>query len=126
MQINKNLCSIVTHFYFICTSIKQTNKLNNEKLQSTYFISCNSFFASCSKDDSGSVSGSGVVDDTPVSGKFQKRVLIEDFTGTWCGYCPRVSYGIDRVMEQTTKAVPVAIHQQSSGSDPYHFQEQRH
>jgi thiol-disulfide isomerase/thioredoxin len=79
------------------------------------------FFASCSKDDSGSGNGAGVVDDTPVSGKFQKRVLIEDFTGTWCGYCPRVSYGIDRVMEQTAKAVPVAIHQQSSGSDPYHF-----
>jgi hypothetical protein len=44
MQINKNLCTIVTHFYFICISIKQTNKLNNEKLQSTYFISHNSFF----------------------------------------------------------------------------------
>ena len=41
---------------------------------------------------------------------FAKRVLIEDFTGTWCGYCPRVSYGLDLVAAQTEKAVPVAIH----------------
>jgi len=85
------------------------------------------FFASCSKDDSSSGGSGGgnvttPVNDDPVSGQFQKRVLIEDYTGAWCGYCPRVAYGIERVMEQTTKAVPVAIHQQtSSGYDPYHF-----
>lgn len=50
--------------------------------------------------------------------KFAKRVLIEDYTGTWCGYCPRVAYGIDLVMAQTDFAVPVAIHR---GNDPYNF-----
>ena len=50
--------------------------------------------------------------------KFAKRVLIEDYTGTWCGYCPRVAYGIDLVMQQTDYAVPVAIHR---GQDPYNF-----
>lgn len=50
--------------------------------------------------------------------KFAKRVLIEDYTGTWCGYCPRVAQGIDQVMAQTTFAVPVAIHR---GQDPYNF-----
>lgn len=49
---------------------------------------------------------------------FAKRVLIEDYTGTWCGYCPRVSYGIEQVMAQTNYAVPVAIHR---GNDPYNF-----
>jgi hypothetical protein len=83
-------------------------------------------FASCSKDSSsGSSSGSGttpvVVDNTPVSGQFQKRVLIEDYTGTWCGWCPRVAYGIGKVYEQTTKAVAVAIHQKSGSSDPYDY-----
>lgn len=49
---------------------------------------------------------------------FTKRVLIEDYTGTWCGYCPRVAQGIDLVMDQTEFAVPVAIHR---GQDPYNF-----
>lgn len=51
---------------------------------------------------------------------FTKRVLIEDYTGTWCQFCPRVAYGIDLVMEQTDLAVPVAIHR-GQGADPYHF-----
>ena len=49
---------------------------------------------------------------------FNKRVLIEDYTGTWCQYCPRVSYAISQVRLQTTDAVVVAIHR---GSDPYNF-----
>lgn len=49
---------------------------------------------------------------------FNKRVLIEDFTGTWCGYCPRVAYAIEQVNNQTTDATVVAIHR---GSDPYNF-----
>ena len=51
---------------------------------------------------------------------FQKNVLIEDYTGTWCGYCPRVSYGIELVKEETEKAVVVAIHRQ----DEYNFNAQ--
>lgn len=53
---------------------------------------------------------------TPIN--FNKRVLIEDFTGTWCQYCPRVAYAIDQVNAQTTDATIVAIHR---GSDPYNF-----
>lgn len=59
----------------------------------------------------------------PSSGKFVKNVLIEDFTGTWCGYCPRVSYAIQNVLNQNITAVPVTVHR-SSGTvtDPFHFQ----
>lgn len=49
---------------------------------------------------------------------FNKRVLVEDFTGTWCGYCTRVAYGIEQVKAQTTDAVIATIHR---GSDPYNF-----
>lgn len=49
---------------------------------------------------------------------FNKRVLIEDYTGTWCQYCPRVAYAISQVRLQTTNSVVVAIHR---GSDPYNF-----
>jgi hypothetical protein len=59
------------------------------------------------------------VDAPAVSGYFKKRVLIEDYTGTWCGNCTRVAYAIEKVFEQTDKAVAVAIH--GGGNDPYKF-----
>lgn len=57
---------------------------------------------------------------------FTKRLLIEDYTGTWCGYCPRVAYGIELVMNQTENVVPVAIHRASLNPnhptyDPYTY-----
>ena len=58
------------------------------------------------------------VDAPAVSGQFKKRVLIEDYTGTWCGNCTRVAYAIDQVFEESDKAVSIAIH---NGNDPYHF-----
>lgn len=54
----------------------------------------------------------------PISGYFKKRVLIEDYTGTWCGNCMRVAYAIDQVFTQTDKAVSVGIH---NGNDPFTF-----
>jgi len=57
---------------------------------------------------------------------FRKRLLIEDFTGTWCGYCTRVAYAIELVHAQTDDAVSVAIHRPSSNVssanyDPYNY-----
>ena len=52
---------------------------------------------------------------------FNKRVLIEDFTGTWCQYCPRVSYAIELVNAQTSDATIVAIHRYNSSIDPFNF-----
>jgi hypothetical protein len=53
-----------------------------------------------------------------------QKVLIEDYTGAWCGWCPRVAYGIELVESQTDNAVVVAIHRgTSSGSyyDPFNY-----
>ena len=77
---------------------------------------------SCSKSDAPTPAPAAAsVSDTPVSGQFQKRLLIEDFTGAWCGYCPRVSYSIDQLKLQNVKIVPVALHHKSgsTSSDPY-------
>jgi len=57
---------------------------------------------------------------------FQKNVLIEDYTGTWCGWCPRVSHAIELVHAQTDNTVTVAIHRASlnpndGNYDPYTF-----
>ena len=57
---------------------------------------------------------------------FVKRVLIEDYTGTWCGNCPRVSHAIELARAQSEYVVPVGIHRSSSNPadaayDPYNF-----
>lgn len=57
---------------------------------------------------------------------FVKRVLIEDYTGTWCGNCPRVAHAVELAKEQTNKIVAVGIHRSSSNPadanyDPYNF-----
>lgn len=54
----------------------------------------------------------------PVSGYFKKNVLIEDYTGTWCGNCTRVAYAVQQAEAQSDKVVAIAIH---NGNDPYHF-----
>lgn len=59
--------------------------------------------------------------------KFTKRILIEDFTGTWCGYCPRVMYALENLANQTEDMVMIGIHrfQKSNpsayGYDPYTY-----
>ena len=58
------------------------------------------------------------IDEPAVSGFFTKQVLIEDYTGTWCGNCAKVSYAIEKVKEETDRSVSVAIH---NGIDPYNF-----
>jgi hypothetical protein len=57
---------------------------------------------------------------------FRKRLLIEDYTGTWCGYCTRVSYAIEQVKNITNDVVTVAINRDSSNPtsgtyDPYNY-----
>jgi len=54
------------------------------------------------------------LDVMPPPSKFNQRVLIEDYTGTWCGYCPRVSYAIEQVKGVIDDASIIAIH----NSDP--------
>jgi len=42
--------------------------------------------------------------------RFQKRPVLEDYTGTWCGWCPRVAYAIELLEDATDFAIPIAIH----------------
>ncbi|WP_299522540.1 Omp28-related outer membrane protein [uncultured Lutibacter sp.] len=57
---------------------------------------------------------------------YKQKVLIEDFTGTWCGWCPRVSYAIELVEAVIDASITVAIHSGSTDSnngyyDPYTY-----
>lgn len=59
--------------------------------------------------------------------KFKHRVAAEDFTGTWCVYCPRVSYAIDNLQEkENDKFVPVGLHRGAAATnsqqhDPWNY-----
>ena len=46
-----------------------------------------------------------------------RKVLIEEKTGTWCGYCPAGTYNIDNMVadeEMKEYVVPVAVHSKST------------
>ncbi len=45
-----------------------------------------------------------------VEKQYVNRVLVEEYSGTWCGNCPRILYGTQLLKEQTDKAVTVQIH----------------
>lgn len=50
---------------------------------------------------------------------YTTKVLIEDYTGAWCGWCPRISKGIIDVHNATNgdKVIAVAVH----NSDPMQY-----
>ena len=56
-----------------------------------------------------------IVNQVPI--EYKQYVLVEDYTGTWCGYCTRVSFAIEELKKQTNDAVVIAIHQ----GDPMQF-----
>lgn len=58
------------------------------------------------------------VQDAPVqgSGSFTQKVLIHDFTGTWCGYCAETIFEIENLHKKYPNiVVPVSVH---TGSGP--------
>jgi len=53
---------------------------------------------------------------------YSQKILVEDYTGVWCGYCPRVAYSIQQIQanqEYTARLIPVAIHLYEN-NDPYY------
>ena len=50
---------------------------------------------------------------------YSQKVLVEDYTGTWCGFCPGIAYAIEEAKLQTDKVISVAIHIRQN--DPYIF-----
>jgi hypothetical protein len=41
---------------------------------------------------------------------YKHNVLVEEYSGTWCGNCPRILYGVDLLEQQTDKAIVVSTH----------------
>lgn len=77
---------------------------------------------SCISDDWEDKSENTTIVEPPIPGKFLKNVLIEDYTGTWCQFCPRVLHGLKEVENEGLDAYPVSIHRSVTNSpDPYDF-----
>lgn len=52
----------------------------------------------------------------------KRKVVIEDYTGTWCGYCPSVAHAVEEAHAATNDIAVVAIHKTASSiPDPMHF-----
>lgn len=102
------------------------------KLITTMFLFA-TMFISCTNeekeivDQSASVSSSNQPTDrrnnsiqliafNPFVNQFVNRVLVEEYSGTWCGNCPNILYGTQLLKQQTNKEVSVQIHR---GSDPF-------
>lgn len=47
---------------------------------------------------------------SPATTKYVKNVMVEDYTGTWCVNCPRISYAIEQAKIQSDKVISVGIH----------------
>src|SRR5690606_35893489 len=57
---------------------------------------------------------------------YTQKVLVEDYTGTWCGYCPRMYSILEYMTEYSDNVIPVAIHCNGPGSagteDPWVYE----
>lgn len=52
----------------------------------------------------------------------KRKIVVEDYTGTWCGFCPRVSGALYSLKEETDDVTIVAIHETANSfPDPMHF-----
>jgi len=41
---------------------------------------------------------------------YVQKVLVEDYTGAWCGYCPRLAYNLEEAENGDINVIGVAIH----------------
>lgn len=56
---------------------------------------------------------------------FTQKVLVEDYTGTWCLYCPKMSLILDYFTQYSDRVIPMAIHcegPQGGMNDPWVYE----
>jgi len=49
----------------------------------------------------------------------KRKVVVEDYTGAWCGYCPRISAAIEEVYAQTSDVAVIGIHNDDEMALPF-------
>jgi len=59
-----------------------------------------------------------------INPRHSTKIMVEDYTATWCTNCPRVAYHLEEAVSQNSHIIPVAIHQSRyPGDDPFGFSE---
>lgn len=53
---------------------------------------------------------------------YTQKVLVEDYTGTWCGYCPRMFTILEHMTDYSERVIPIAIHCPGSPTDPWAYE----
>lgn len=54
--------------------------------------------------------------------EYTQKLLLEDYTGTWCGYCPRMITITNYLTDYSPNVIPVAIHTPGSPTDPWEYE----
>ncbi|MGM9859141.1 MAG: hypothetical protein ACI31C_00130 [Muribaculaceae bacterium] len=64
--------------------------------------------------------GSGTVTIIPAGSGYTRNVVVEEATGTWCGYCPVGITTMEMIRENYPdgELIPVAVHGPSADADP--------
>jgi thiol-disulfide isomerase/thioredoxin len=57
----------------------------------------------------------------PGPSPFTQKLLTEDYTGTWCGYCPRVGASLKTYSSSNPNCIVVGVHGPAGSSDPYNY-----
>jgi thiol-disulfide isomerase/thioredoxin len=57
----------------------------------------------------------------PGPSPFTQKLLTEDYTGTWCGYCPRVGASLKTYSSANPNCIVVGVHGPAGSSDPYNY-----
>ncbi|MFY7965681.1 MAG: Omp28-related outer membrane protein [Chitinophagaceae bacterium] len=57
----------------------------------------------------------------PSASPFSQKILLEDCTGAWCGYCPRVANSLDNYKASRPNCIVLGVHG-GGGTDPYKYQ----
>ena len=57
----------------------------------------------------------------PGASPFSQKILVEDCTGAWCGYCPRLANSLDNYKATKPNCIVLAVHG-GGGTDPFKYQ----
>lgn len=53
---------------------------------------------------------------------YTQKVLFEDYTGTWCGWCPRMTTIVHYLTDYSDRIIPIAIHTEGAPQDPWMYE----
>ncbi|GAK95399.1 hypothetical protein JCM19294_2181 [Nonlabens tegetincola] len=53
---------------------------------------------------------------------YSTKMIIEDYTGAWCGWCPRISQGIEDLGASNSNVIAIAVHNGDSMVFPFEGQ----